>query len=180
MTDVAASVRQRLLNTAREQGLSFQNLLERYALERMLYRISISPHAQAFVLKGGLLMLAWGCEPSRHTRDIDFLDCAGHSPEQIGSIFREVCVQDVPADGMVYDPGSVEARLVRREGRRDGVEVVVRGHLGSARVMVNVDVGVPDPVVPARSSPPYPSGRIRTRPPTRATRSSAKSRIASG
>ena len=38
----AASVRARLLNKAKNDGLDFQLLLTRFALERMLYRLHIS------------------------------------------------------------------------------------------------------------------------------------------
>lgn len=53
--DVAASVRARLLNLARERRQNFDLLLTRFCLERLLYRISISNHADQFLLKGAML-----------------------------------------------------------------------------------------------------------------------------
>ncbi len=57
--NVAASVRARLYNLARIQGINFQRVLIRYALERFLYRLSVSPHKELFVLKGAMLYAAW-------------------------------------------------------------------------------------------------------------------------
>jgi hypothetical protein len=72
-TNLAASVRQRLLNLARERGDEFQLILMRYGVERLLYRLGQSPHADAFVLKGAVLFQMWTGQPHRSTLDVDFL-----------------------------------------------------------------------------------------------------------
>lgn len=73
LTNVAASVRQRLLNRARSEGRAFQQLAILYAMERFLFRLGRSTHAKRFVLKGGLMTLTWAGEYARVTRDIDLL-----------------------------------------------------------------------------------------------------------
>lgn len=52
--NIAASVRRRLLNLARAQERPFQEVLQFYVMERFLYRLSRSAHADSFVLKGAL------------------------------------------------------------------------------------------------------------------------------
>lgn len=72
-TNVAASVRQRLLNRARIDHRPFNELLQYYAMERFLYRLSRSPHAKRFILKGALMLRAWNSPEFRPTMDIDVL-----------------------------------------------------------------------------------------------------------
>ena len=71
MSNVAASVRARLLNVAKTQGVDFNQVLVRFALERILYRLSQSQHADRFLLKGALLFTLWYDMPHRATRDAD-------------------------------------------------------------------------------------------------------------
>jgi len=72
-----ASVRQRLLNLAREKGQVFDVVLVTYGLERLMYRLSLSGHRDSFVLKGGMLVTIWIGDEHRVTRDADFLFSAG-------------------------------------------------------------------------------------------------------
>jgi hypothetical protein len=65
--DLAASVRARLNNRAREQGRPFQELLQYYAIERFLYRLAQSRYRQSFVLKGGVVFFSWGISLRRPT-----------------------------------------------------------------------------------------------------------------
>ena len=78
--DVAASVRQRLLNFARASGRPFQEVLQYFAMERFLYRLSQSPHADKFELKGALMLTVWGASATRPTKDIDLL---GHMSNSV-------------------------------------------------------------------------------------------------
>jgi Nucleotidyl transferase AbiEii toxin, Type IV TA system len=73
VANLSASVRQRLLNLASERKEDFGLILTRYGLERSLYRLSISPHRDSFVLKGARLMQLWTSETYRPTRDLDLL-----------------------------------------------------------------------------------------------------------
>ena len=71
--NLPASVRQRLLNLARERGEDFNFTLTRYANERLLYRLASSPYRDQFVLKGAALFQVWSESLYRPTRDVDLL-----------------------------------------------------------------------------------------------------------
>jgi hypothetical protein len=88
--DVAHSVRDRLANRARETGRPFQEDLTYYAIERFLYRLSTSRHAERFVLKGALMIQVWDAPRARPTRDADFLGYGDSSVEGIERVIREV------------------------------------------------------------------------------------------
>ena len=71
--NITASVRQRLLNKSRSDLSPFQELVQYYAMERFLYRLSKSHHANRFVLKGALMLRIWQAPQIRPTMDIDLL-----------------------------------------------------------------------------------------------------------
>src|SRR5690348_8407030 len=98
VTNVAASVRERLANLAKERSEDFEQLLVRYALERLLYRLSVSKHAENFVLKGALLFRLWFDLEQRPTRDIDFLGFGAADTESIKKVFRELVATKVDHD----------------------------------------------------------------------------------
>jgi predicted nucleotidyltransferase component of viral defense system len=153
--NLAASVHDRLLNIARETGRPFNEVLQYYAMERLLYRLSCSPHKDSFVLKGALLFRVWDVPDSRATRDIDFLAFLGNSPESLAPIFREVCALD-DEDGLLFDPDSVAARKIKEDADYQGVRVRFRGLLGKARITMQVDVGFGDKVHPDVVQAKYP------------------------
>ena len=153
--DLAASVHQRLLNVARETGRPFNEVLQYFAMERLLYRLSCSPHVGSFVLKGALLFRVWDVPDSRATRDIDFLAFLDNSPESIASIFREVCAMD-DDDGLLFDPDSVAARKIKEDADYEGLRVRFRGLLGKARITMQIDIGFGDKVHPDVVQAKYP------------------------
>ena len=101
--DLAASVQARLLNIAKSEGSNFNQLLVRYALERFLYRLSQSPHADRFLLKGALLFTLWYDMPHRPTRDADLLGFGPSDLQSIGQTFRDIASITVE-DGITFDP----------------------------------------------------------------------------
>lgn len=153
--NVAASVHQRLLNVARETGRPFNEVLQYFAMERLLYRLSCSGHKDSFVLKGALLFRVWDVPDSRATRDIDFLAFLDNSPENLAAIFREVCTI-AGNDGSVFDPDSVDAQKIKEDADYEGVRVRFRGLLGKAKITMQVDVGFGDKVHPAIVQTDYP------------------------
>lgn len=70
---LAQSVQTRLVRHAKAIEMDPNVILARYATERLLYRLSRSPYADRFVLKGALLLAVWLGETSRPTRDADLL-----------------------------------------------------------------------------------------------------------
>ncbi|HWC20337.1 MAG TPA: nucleotidyl transferase AbiEii/AbiGii toxin family protein [Terriglobales bacterium] len=105
---MGASVRQRLLNQAKAQSRPFQEVTQYYAMERFLYRLARSPHANEFILKGALLLSAWRSPLSRSTMDIDLLGKTSNKLDDIRSILSKICVADVEPDGISFDPASLE------------------------------------------------------------------------
>lgn len=156
--NLARSVHQRLLNVATKNGEDFGQILVRYALERLLYRLSKSPHASQFVLKGALLFRLWFSLEQRPTRDADFLGFGVEDPDHLAGIFREICESDVGAadDGLVFDARSVSAGRIREAAGYPGVRVEMKAKLGNARIRIQCDVGFGDAITPAPTMKNYP------------------------
>jgi predicted nucleotidyltransferase component of viral defense system len=155
VANVSASVRQRLLNLATERKEDFGLVLTRYGLERFLYRLSISPHRDAFVLKGALLLQLWTAEMYRPTRDLDLLGRG--SDINFRKVFSDVCSQNVEDDGMTFLPDTIRVERIRDEESYEGVRVRVEVRLGDACVPLQIDVGLGDTIVPASEEMEYPT-----------------------
>jgi predicted nucleotidyltransferase component of viral defense system len=145
--NLAASVHRRLLNRVQEDDLNPNETFQRYALERFLYRLSRSPHAESFMLKGAMLFAVWEDEPHRPTRDIDLLGFGDDSAERMHSVFADVCQTEVEPDGVSFDPASVTVEDIREAQDYQGKRVIVKGRLGNARLQVQIDVGFGDILV---------------------------------
>jgi len=155
--DVSASVRQRLLDKAHATNRPFNELLQRYAMERYLSRLGASEHAERFVLKGALLFTAWGSSMSRPTKDIDFLASTKNSISAVVEGVSKVCTTAVEADGLVFDADSIRAERIAVDADYQGMRVKFRGHLGTARVSMQLDIGFGDVVVPRVQQVNYPT-----------------------
>lgn len=153
--NLAASVRARLLSRARETRQDFNLVLTRYALERLLYRLSISPHADQFLLKGALLFDLWFDVPHRPTRDADFLGLGSAELPHIETIFENVCSVDTE-DGVTFRPDTVQAAEIRKEANYAGVRVTLLGLIDGARCPLQVDIGFGDAVTPGPEDVRYP------------------------
>lgn len=135
------SIRQRLLNRSRELDVEFQFLLDRYAVERFLYRLGRSRWADRFVLKGGTLFLVWMDRPYRPTRDLDLSWSAGGSWEELRPRLEEICRLPCPEDGLRFDLQNVK---LRQMGRLQGLRITLKAFLGSARLILRLDIGSED------------------------------------
>ena len=155
-TNIAASVRARLLNLARETNQPFDVLLTRFVHERLLYRLSRSPHADRFVLKGAMLLTTWLPETARGTRDLDLLGFGDASEPRILSIFREV-LAIAGDDGVAFDLDALQVGLIREEMEYGGVRLRGTASLSGARIAVVVDIGFGDSVEPGLETIDYPS-----------------------
>ena len=147
--NIPASVRQRLLNKARAEERPFFEILQYYAMERFLYRLTKSVHADRFVLKGAFLLQAWHAPAIRPTMDIDLLGCTSSDPEKIRSQIQEILSTDVEADGLRFDAGSIQIEPITDSTEYTGQRVVIRGTLGTARIRLQLDIGFGDVVYPA-------------------------------
>ncbi len=155
--NVGASVRDRLLNLARERKEDFQLLLTRYANERLLYRLASSAYGDRFVLKGAALFMLWTGEPHRATRDVDLLGFGEPSVERIRAIFAEVITRDVEGDGVRFDVQSLEAGPIREDQEYGGVRVTLTAHVATAKVKLQVDIGFGDAITPEAVVVEYPT-----------------------
>jgi hypothetical protein len=157
LTNLAASVRQRLLNLSLQRGEEFQSLLVRYANERLIYRIAVSPHAADFVLKGAMLLYAWSAHPFRATQDVDLLGRGEITAEGLAAVFRELCEAEVADDGLVFVASTVRVGLIREDQEYGGLRVKLRAQLTTARMDLQVDVGIGDAVTPRPTLIDYPT-----------------------
>jgi hypothetical protein len=153
--NIGASIRDRLLNKTRAEKLDYNLLLTRYALERMLYRLSISDQRDQFLLKGALLFDLWFDVPHRPTHDADFLGFGSAEIPHLKQLFQDICRIEVE-DGIVFQPDSVKAAEIRKEANYAGVRVTLMGMLDSARCPIQIDIGFGDAVVPEPEDVLYP------------------------
>lgn len=146
--NTAVSVRDRLLQLARRRGEDFQLILTRYALERLLYRLSQSEYRDRFILKGAMLFALWDDQPHRATRDVDFLGFGDSSEDAVRDTFRTLCNTNVANDGLVLHADSVRVDRIRDVMEYGGMRVTLLGELAGARIPVQADIGFGDVVTP--------------------------------
>lgn len=157
LRNVGASVRARLLDRARREGADFQNILTRYALERLLYRLSVSAARDRFVLKGAMLFTAWLDQPFRPTGDLDLLGFGDDGAEQIAVTFCEIGAVRVADDGVAFDIEALTATAIREGAGYGGVRVRTTATIAGARVPVQVDIGFGDAITPGAIEIDYPT-----------------------
>lgn len=155
--NLEASVHARLQNHARATNRPFQELLQYYAMERFLYRLSKTPHRARFVLKGALMLHVWDAPRARATRELDFLGRLDNSLDNLERVVREVCAAEVEPDGMAFAPATVKSERIKEDADYEGVRIRFVGLLGKARVAMQIDVGFGDVVTPGTQTITYPA-----------------------
>jgi predicted nucleotidyltransferase component of viral defense system len=153
---LARSVQVRLAAHAKAIGVDPNLVLTRYGVERFLYRLSRSPHAERFVLKGALLLMAWLGETLRPTRDADLLGFGELSDDELIAILRNVCEVEVEPDAVTFSPGSVRIEAIRVEDDYGGRRATLEAQVGKARLSIQIDIGIGDAVTPAPEWLDYP------------------------
>jgi Nucleotidyl transferase AbiEii toxin, Type IV TA system len=149
VTNLAASVHQRLLNRAQEHHDEPQLVLMRYGMERLLYRLSRSEYADEFVMKGALLFWVWTGDQYRPTKDLDLMTAQVRSAEQLETIFMKLCTEPVvEEDGLVFLALSVNVEEIREEDVYGGMRVTLEARLGRAKIPLQVDIGFGDAITP--------------------------------
>ncbi|MFZ5624389.1 MAG: nucleotidyl transferase AbiEii/AbiGii toxin family protein [Gemmatimonadota bacterium] len=154
--NVAASARARLLALSRAQGVEFQRVLSESGIERLLYRLGISPHADRFVLKGAMLFKLWSDDRHRATWDLDLLGRGASAVDDVVPVIRGLCGIEAE-DGIRFEAGSMVGEEIRGDEEYPGVRVRFEARLAEARIPMQVDVGFGDAVVPAPSWQSYPT-----------------------
>jgi Nucleotidyl transferase AbiEii toxin, Type IV TA system len=148
MKNVPASVRQRLLNKAKQDRRSFNEILQYYGMERFLYRLSQSPYAQQFILKGGLMLRVWQVAESRPTMDIDMLGRPSNEPSRIVQQMQGILTLAVEPDGMTFDVASIQTEPITKDADYQGIRVRCLGYLDTVQVNIQIDLGFGDVVFP--------------------------------
>jgi len=146
--NVSASVRQRLLNRAHHDGRPFNELLQYDAMERFLYRLSRSAHADRFILKGALMLKVWRSPQFRPTMDIDMLGRTSREEALILRQIRDIMMMDVGMDGLSFDPDSLRTERITEDAEYEGIRVRFLGSLDTARINMQIDIGFGDIVHP--------------------------------
>lgn len=153
--NVAASVRDRLKALAVKRGENFDLILVRYGIERLLYRLSVSPLRKNFVLKGAMLFIAWEGIQHRETRDLDLMGYGESTVEKLIETFRAICSVKVPDDGLVFL--DVTGEPIRALDEYGGVRLKVLSKVTAARITIQVDIGFGNSITPGPVDLQYPA-----------------------
>lgn len=154
--NLVASVAQRLRNKAQEIDEIYDYTLTRYALERLLYRLSKSPYADQLILKGALLFYVWNHQLHRPTRDIDFLKFGPPDQQHLENIFKTIVEMDVPDDGLFFDKETINSSFIREESAYHGIRIKMMCKLGKIRIPLQIDIGSGDAVTPKVETKSFP------------------------
>jgi predicted nucleotidyltransferase component of viral defense system len=156
-TNLAHSIRDRLLRAAKVNGEEFTYALTRYALERLLARLAASMHAGKFILKGAMLFRVWSPTLHRPTKDLDLLGSGAPDLGRLAKVFADICGVPVEDDGILFDAQTVRAERIKEDADYEGVRVTLRAMLGSARMDLQIDVGFGDAISPGTVEVEFPT-----------------------
>lgn len=156
ISNIGASVRARLLQLSKTSGHTFDLVLIRFALERLLFRLSRSKHADRFVLKGAMLFMSWFDDPHRGTRDLDLLGFGDSEPEPMLATFREILAIDAD-DGVTFDVDALRIDRIREELEYGGLRLKTTASISGARIPLSIDIGFGDALEPGAEILDYPT-----------------------
>jgi len=155
--DMSKSVHDRLLKSSKIANRPFNELVQYYALERWLYRLSKSAYRERFILKGALMLQVWKMPINRPTRDIDLLGKMSNDLEAVRSVIAEVCAHPLDDDGLIFDPASVLTTRIAEDADYEGVRAAFQARLGSVRLPMQIDIGFSDVITPGPVEIAFPS-----------------------
>ncbi len=155
--NLEASVHQRLLNLSKKKNEDFNLILTRFAVERLLYRLSCSTYADNFILKGAMLLAVWMEQSHRPTRDLDLLGFGDDNSQYLMQVFKEICRIQVEEDGLIFEEESIEINEIREGQSYSGQRIRLTAKLGNARIRIQIDIGFGDAVTPEAVQIEYPA-----------------------
>lgn len=155
--NIAASVLARLRNHSDSSGAPFQQVLQLYGIERFLYRISKSRHAEGVILKGALLLKTIGIPRARPTMDIDMLRKGKADRATLVALVKDCATLDVDPDGLSFLADSVVAEEITKDAEYAGTRILMDARLGRVRLRIQIDFGVGDIMVPGPRMIEYPT-----------------------
>lgn len=151
------SVRDRLLNLARDRGEDYNHILIRYGLERVLYRLSKSKYRDHFVLKGATLFVYWYGKTHRPKLDVDLHSHEKMKIDDVQRITNEVCRVEVQDDGLTFDLDTIQGEEIREGKAYQGVRVKLKAKIGKANVPIQLDIGFGDSLAPGTEIIDFPT-----------------------
>ena len=166
--NLPASVRARLQNLSIERDIPFDLILARFAVERLLYRLSQSRHANQFLLKGAMLFAIWTPDAHRPTRDVDLLGFGSTELNEVKSVFADISAIPVENDALEFQSETIDVVPIREDARYGGVRVSLRAMLGNIKIPVQIDIGYGDVVTPEAEQVTFPGLLEFTAPKLRA------------
>jgi hypothetical protein len=156
INDVTVSVLAKLRNTSKSSRAPFQQVLQLYAIERFLYRISKSRHAQSVILKGALLLMTIGIPSARPTVDINMLRRGRADEASLVRLMKECATVEVEADGLAFISDSVVADEIAKDSEFMETRVLMHARIDNVHLKIQVDFGVGDVMVPGPRMIEYP------------------------
>jgi hypothetical protein len=157
MKNPASSIRARLFTHAKTTGVDFQLVLTRYAIERLLFRLSQTEAGEHYVLKGAMLFVTWPMHTLRPTGDLDLLGQGDPDPDALMKLFTRICQVDLPDDGILFDPATLKVEPVREADKYQGARLSLRAGLAGAVIPVLIDIGFGDYIYPPPKRESFPS-----------------------
>jgi len=155
--NIAASVKQKLLNYAKENERPFNEVLQYYVMERFLFRLSESTHKERFILKGALMLRAWQSPELRPTMDIDMLGITGNEINNVISQIKDIVLNDIEPDGLLFDTNTITAEEITEDADYSGIRVSMYAFLEKAKIKFHIDIGFGDIVHPGYSEIKFPT-----------------------
>ena len=156
--NIAASVRQRLLNKSKNDHQPFAEIIQYYAMERFLYRLSTTHYKDKLILKGALMLQAWEAPLARPTKDIDLLGKFDNDVDTITQVITEICtIEPQPNDGLKFDLDSIKGIRIKEDADYSGVRIRFLAYLTTSRIHMQIDIGFGDEVYPAPKETTYPT-----------------------
>jgi hypothetical protein len=155
--NLAVSIRAKLLAHAKRHNDDFQRVLTRFAIERLLFRLSQTDAAERYVLKGAMLFVTWPKHVFRPIGDLDLLGHGDPDPAALTELFTRICQIEVVDDGIVFDPATLTVDPIREVDKYQGARLNLRADLAGARIPVQIDIGFGDHVYPDPKRENFPS-----------------------
>ena len=156
---VAESIKARLKNRAESEKRTYQEILTIFALERTLFRLSISSYSDQFILKGGILLYAlYQGDFTRGTADVDLLgQQITNDLEVIRKVFLQIFSLKCPEDGIQFDLSTLKAERITEFKKYPGINVSIDGFLERTKLSVRIDIGFGDVIYPSKIRMEYPT-----------------------
>ena len=155
--NLGESIRRKLKNLSEKRNRPFDEILRYYAMERFLYRLSISPYAESFFLKGGLMLKVWDSMDHRATMDIDLLARTSNKIDNLQNIINEVSAIENLEDAILFNTQNLILRESQTGGDYHGLSASFSANLFKTRIPILIDIGFNDIIIPEPNRIQFPT-----------------------